>query len=97
VGLKTRVTPPPQRSAFVFGLAAKMGLMPLAAWGLSEAVHAPREVLHVNVLESAMPSMITAAALASSAGIMPELAAALVGWGILLSLLTLRAWTALLG
>ncbi len=97
VGLKTRITPPREQSALAFGLLAKMALMPLVAWGLSRAVHAPAAVLRVNVLESAMPPMITAAALAMSAGIAPELAAALVGWGILLSLVTLRAWSALLG
>ncbi|MCY1458728.1 hypothetical protein D9M71_761360 [compost metagenome] len=49
-------------------------------------------MLQVNVLESAMPTMITAAALAISHRLAPRLAAALVGYGILLSLLTLPAW-----
>ena len=53
-------------------------------------------LLRANVLESAMPSMITAAALAISHQLAPRLAAALVGYGILLSLLTLPAWAWLL-
>jgi predicted permease len=48
------------------------------------------------VLESAMPPMITAAALAISHNLAPRLAAAMVGYGILLSLATLPAWTWLL-
>jgi predicted permease len=97
VGLKTRITPPKARSAFLFGLTAKMGLMPLLAWGVSRAFHAPLAVVRVNVLEAGMPPMITAAALAMAAGIAPELSAALVGWGILLSLITLRAWFLVVG
>jgi predicted permease len=97
VGLKTRITPPRQKSALAFGLAVKLGLMPLCAWGLSLALDAPRELLRVNVLEAAMPSSVTAGALAMAALLAPELAAALVGWGILLSLVTLQAWAMLTG
>jgi predicted permease len=43
-----------------------------------------------------MPPMITAAALLSLAGLAPELAAALVGFGIVLSMATLPAWHAVL-
>ncbi len=46
----------------------------------------------VAVLESAMPTMVTAAALAISHRMAPRLAAALVGYGIVLSLATLPAW-----
>jgi len=44
------------------------------------------------VLESAMPTMVTAAALAISHRMAPRLAAALVGYGIVLALVTLPAW-----
>lgn len=54
-------------------------------------------MLQVNVLESAMPTMITAAALAISHRLAPRLAATLVGYGILLSLVTLPVWVWLLG
>ena len=53
-------------------------------------------MLQVSVLESAMPTMITAGALAIAHNLAPRLAAALVGYGILLSLLTLPAWLWLL-
>ena len=41
--------------------------------------------------------MISAAALAMAHGLAPRLSAALVGYGIVLSLLTLPAWAWLLG
>jgi predicted permease len=70
--------------------------MPALALPLSWAFGLHGELLQVNVLESAMPSMITAAALAISHRLAPRLAAALVGYGIVLSLLTLPAWVWLL-
>jgi predicted permease len=39
-----------------------------------------------------MPTMITAMALAAAANLAPRLAAALVGYGIVLSTLTIPAW-----
>ncbi len=92
VGLRTRLTPPAQRSAFAFGLVTKLVAMPLVAWGLATLLGASKEVVNVTVLETAMPPMITAAALAAMAGLAPELSAALVGWGIIVSMLTLRLW-----
>lgn len=53
-------------------------------------------MLRATVLEAAMPSMITAAALAIAHGLAPRLAAALVGYGIVLSMATLPLWAALL-
>lgn len=43
----------------------------------------------VAILESGMPPMVSAGALAIMAGLSPELTAAMVGLGILLSFLTL--------
>lgn len=78
------------------GLLLKLLILPALALGLSLAAEMQGAMLQVNVLESAMPSMITAAALAISHNLAPRLAAALVGYGILLSLATLPAWTWLL-
>ncbi len=78
------------------GLLLKLLILPALALGLSLAAGMQGAMLQVNVLESAMPSMITAAALAISHNLAPRLAAALVGYGILLSLATLPAWTWLL-
>lgn len=74
------------------GLVLKLVLMPALALPIAWAFGLQGAMLQVNVLESAMPTMITAAALAISHRLAPRLAAALVGYGILLSLLTLPAW-----
>ncbi|MFI8718712.1 AEC family transporter [Stenotrophomonas sp. NPDC077464] len=78
------------------GLLLKLLVMPALALPIGWAFGLQGAMLQVNVLESAMPSMITAAALAISHRLAPRLAAAMVGYGILLSLLTLPAWAWLL-
>ena len=74
------------------GLLLRLLVMPALAVSLSLAFGMRGEMLQANVLESAMPTMITAAALAISHQLAPRLAAALVGYGILLSLVTLPMW-----
>jgi len=74
------------------GLLLRLLVMPALAVPLSLAFGMRGEMLQANVLESAMPTMITAAALAISHQLAPRLAAALVGYGILLSLATLPMW-----
>jgi predicted permease len=96
VGLRLRITLPPQRLAFGLGLLLKLVILPLCALALCALSSSSRDVCAVSVLESAMPAMITAGALAMAARIAPELAAALVGWGIVLALLSVPAWAALL-
>lgn len=78
------------------GLLLKLLLLPALAWPLSWALGLRGQALQANVLESAMPTMITAAMLAISHRLAPRLAAALVGYGIVLSLATLPAWAWLL-
>ncbi|MBD4971346.1 AEC family transporter [Xanthomonas citri pv. citri] len=81
------------------GLVFKLLLMPVLALPLSWVLGLRGQMLQTNVLESAMPTMITAAALAISHRLAPRLAAAMVGYSILLSLLsllTLPAWAWLL-
>ena len=78
------------------GLALKLVLLPLVAWAFVRSFGPEGVAGSATVLESAMPSMITAGALASSHRLAPELAAALVGYGVLLSLATLPAWAVLL-
>lgn len=78
------------------GLLLKLLVMPAIALGLSLLFAMRGDMLQANVLASAMPGMITAAALAISHRLAPRLAAALVGYGILLSLATLPAWAWLL-
>lgn len=96
VGLKLRITPPAHGTAFALGLGLKLIVLPACALGGALLVGAAPEVRDVAVLESAMPAMITAGAMAMSAGVAPELAAALVGWGLVLAQITVPAWALLL-
>jgi predicted permease len=82
--------------AFAYGLVAKLLLMPLLALGLCAALGLDGDLRAAAVYETAMPPMITAGALASSHRLAPDLAAALVGYGVLLSLATLPVWSLLL-
>ncbi len=79
------------------GLLLKLLVLPALALPLSWALGMQGLMFKANVLESAMPTMITAAALAISHRLAPRLAAALVGYGIVLSLVTLPAWMWVLG
>jgi predicted permease len=67
-------------------------MLPAAAWPLARLLGIEGAAFEVAVLESAMPTMITAMALAAAANLAPRLAAALVGYGIVLSTLTIPAW-----
>lgn len=71
------------------GLSIKLVIAPLAALGLCLALGLNGMVAKVSVFEAAMPPMVTAGALAIMAGLAPELTAAMVGVGILLSFATL--------
>lgn len=75
------------------GLSLKLVLLPALALGLALAFGLEGDIRKVAVLESAMPTMVTAAALSISHGLAPRLAAALVGYGIVLAMATLPAWT----
>jgi len=74
---------------FTKALALKLIIMPLIAFGILFAMGVEPLALKTAVLESGMPSMITAGALAIASGFAPALSAALVGYGILISLITL--------
>lgn len=74
------------------GLVLKLLVIPALALPLSLLFGMHGSMLQANVLESAMPTMITAGALAIAHNLAPRLAAALIGYGILLCLLTLPAW-----
>lgn len=98
VGLSIQLRlPREERVPLGVGLVLKLLVMPALALPLSRLLGLDGVMLQVNVLESAMPTMITAAALAIAHRLAPRLAAALVGYGIVLSLATLPAWAWLLG
>ena len=97
VGLAIQLRlPRSELPALGYGLLLKLLVLPALALPLASAFGLQGAALQVNVLESAMPTMITAAALAMMQGLAPRLAAALVAYGIMLSLLTLPAWVWLL-
>lgn len=85
VGLRLKLRPPRQRSALVAGIAIKMLLCPLLALAVFRALELRGLPAQVAVLEAAMPTSITAGAMASLAGLAPELCAALVGYGVLIA------------
>jgi len=78
--------------ALVAGLGLKLLVMPAFALALSWALGLRGVMFQVNVLEAAMAPMITAAALATLAGLAPRLAAAMTVYGIVLALFTLSGW-----
>lgn len=95
LGLKLAL-PRDELKPLAAGLALKLVVMPLIALAIAPLLGLQGLQHDTVVLESAMPPMITAAALAISHRLAPGLAAAMVGYGILLSLATLPAWAWLL-
>jgi predicted permease len=93
VGLSVRFALPREElRPLAAGLALKLLALPALAWALAPWLGLHGDVARVVVLEAAMPPMITAAALAIAHGLAPRLAAAMVGYGLLLSLFTLPGW-----
>lgn len=93
VGLSVRFALPREElRPLAAGLALKLLALPALAWALAPVFGLHGDVARTVVLEAAMPPMITAAALAIAHGLAPRLAAAMVGYGLLLSLATLPAW-----
>jgi malate permease and related proteins len=89
VGLNFSLLPPKEHTpALLLGLGIKLLIAPLLAYGLGLLV-LDRSTQTVLTFQAAMPPMVTAAALASSARLAPQLAAAMAGFGILISLVWL--------
>lgn len=97
VGLSLRLRLPREELLpLAVGVSLALLAMPALALLLGHLFGMQGDMLRVNVLESAMPSMITAVALAIGNGLAPRLAAAVLGYSILLSMLTLPLWSWLL-
>ncbi len=93
IGLSVRLTLPREElKPLAAGLGLKLALMPALATVLAPLLGLHGDMARTTVLESAMPSMVTAGALAIAHNLAPRLAAAMVGYGVLLSLLTLPLW-----
>lgn len=94
VGMRLRLRPPAHRAALWSGLAIKMLLLPACTFAGLRLIGARGLPAEVALLESAMPPMLTAAALASVAGLAPELCAALAGYGIIFAFGLVPLWAA---
>nr|WP_225444500.1 AEC family transporter [Pseudomarimonas arenosa] len=97
IGLQLRFrVPARERAPLLLGLTAKLLVLPLLALLLAALFGMDSLMRNAVVLEAAMAPMITASALAISHRLAPGLAAAMVGFGIPASLVTLLGWRALL-
>lgn len=74
---------------FGIGLVVRLLVTPFVFAGICFSLGMKGPALQVSLFETAMPSMVTAGALASIAGLKPRLTSALVGFGILASFVTL--------
>ena len=77
-------------------LGWKMALAPVVMWSLGSALGVSGAILSVAVLQAAMAPMISAAILAEQFQLEPDLANAVLGIGILLSLVTVPLWSMVL-
>ncbi|MFN6972432.1 MAG: AEC family transporter [Rheinheimera sp.] len=79
-------------SPLLSGIAIKLLLMPLLVYAGCYALGLEGKAVTVSVFEAAMPPMISAGAIAIMAGLAPRMVANLVGFGLLLSFITLPIW-----
>ncbi len=93
--LKLRI-PKEDHAPLYWALGIKLIAMPAVALLLLYGFGLEHLAVQVTVMESAMPAMISAGALAIMAGLAPTLTAAVVGYGVLLCFVTLPAWYALI-
>ena len=92
IGLQIRLRlPPGSWMPFGVGLTVKLVVAPLLAAGICFMLNQHSLAAKVSVFEAGMPPMVTAGALALIADLAPELTAALVGMGLMVSFLTLPA------
>lgn len=77
------------RKPLLLGLGLKLVLAPLAALLIFRILGLRGLAVDVSIIEAGMPPMVTAGALAVIAGMSSELSAALVGFGLLASFVTL--------
>ncbi len=90
IGLQLKIKlAPGQTLPFCFGLTAKLLIAPFVALFICQLTGITGPAARIAVFEAGMPPMVTAGAMAMSAGLAPKLTAALVGWGILLSFASL--------
>jgi malate permease and related proteins len=86
-----------QPAALATGLVLRMLAAPALVLAVLRAAEVEGAVYDVALLQSAMPPMVTAAVIASEAGLDGRLASALAGVGVLVAMATLPLWRLLLG
>lgn len=89
VGFSMQLRLDEQKSVFFKFMALKMLFIPLIVFGTFKALGIGGVVGITTLLESAMPPMITAGAIAINAGFAPRLTASLVGYGIIFAFFSL--------
>lgn len=93
VGMQWRLRPDKGHGAIIaLALAIILVLKPAFALTVLQWIPADKFVSQVVVLEAAMPAMISAGALASSYQLAPRLASSIIGYSLLLSLLSVWLW-----
>lgn len=93
IGMQVRLRLPREAlGPLLFGLAGKLLVLPAVSLALAAGLGIDGAAREAVVLESGMPTMITAMALAAAARLAPALGAALVGYGIVLSVALLPLW-----
>lgn len=80
----------------IAGLTLRLALAPALAFAAMQLWGDASIMWRTSVLECAMPPMVTAGVIATAAGLDEELAAALVGAGVILAMATLPLWAGLL-
>jgi predicted permease len=81
----------------VTALSIKLMLMPAVAWLLWYTLGESGLVVDISIFQAAMPPMISAGAIAIMAGLAPRLVSGVIGFGVLLALVTLPIVAWLLG
>ena len=76
----------------ISGLSLKLVVVPFFVLLLVLIMGWQGMAIETSMLESAMAPMISAGALAIAAGLAPELVAALVSWGLIISFITVPIW-----
>lgn len=90
VGFSMQLKLDGQKDIFFKAMGIKLFLIPFVVLIIFKIFGFVDEVALTTLLESAMPPMITAGALAINAGFAPKLSAALVGYGIVFALFSLQ-------
>lgn len=88
VGMTMKLRISEDRAIFEKALLLKLLIIPILVLSVFIYLDFNDIIAETTLLESAMPSMITAGILAANAGFAPRLSSTLIGYGIILSLIT---------